>query len=341
MPLDFRSDTLTQPTPAMREAMMAAAVGDDVYGEDPSVNALEAKAAALFGMEAAMFAPSGTMCNQIAIRLHARPQEEVICERHAHIYLYEGGGIAAQAQASVCLLEGERGRLSARQIEEAIRPEDLHQPRSSLVALENTFNKGGGSCYSMESLEAISALCRARGLALHLDGARLFNALVATGQRAEDYGRLFDTISVCLSKGLGAPVGSLLLGSQAQMKQARRIRKMMGGGMRQAGFLAAAGLYALEHHVERLAEDHARAARLAKGLEALPWVAELLPPETNILVFRPDPARFSAAACLARLRKGGLLASDFGGGWLRLVTHLGHSDEDIEAALGVLRQAGA
>ena len=261
--VDLRSDTVTRPTPAMLAAMAAATVGDDVYEEDPTVRRLEEMAAARFGLEAGLFCPSGTMTNQIAIKAHTEPLSEVICEQTAHVYLWEVGGIAFHSSASVALLAGNRGRLTAEQVEAAIRPQNIHYPTTRLVCLENTHNRGGGSCYNWDDMAAISDVAKRHGLARHLDGARVFNALVATGQRSEDYAQLFDSISVCLSKGLGAPVGSVMLGSAAFIQKTKRIRKVMGGGMRQAGYLAAAGIYALENNVERLADDHRRASRLA------------------------------------------------------------------------------
>ena len=333
--VDLRSDTLTRPTPAMLEAMFAAAVGDDVYEEDPTVRRLEETAAARFGLEAGLFCPSGTMTNQIAIKAHTEPLSEVICEQTAHVYLWEVGGIAFHSGASVALLPGQRGRLTAAQVEAAIRPENVHDPTTRLVCLENTHNRGGGSCYAWEDLVAISDVAKQHGLARHLDGARIFNALVATGQRGEDYGQVFDSISVCLSKGLGAPVGSVLLGSAAFIHKCKRIRKVMGGGWRQAGYLAAAGLYALEHHVARLADDHARATRLAEALRLQPYVAEVLNPETNLVIFRLHDAQ-PAAGFLAHLEREGIRASSFGPQWIRFVTHLDVDDAmvaRIEAAL--------
>ena len=329
--IDLRSDTVTKPTPAMLAAMQAAPVGDDVYEEDPTVRQLEESLAARFGMEAGLFCPSGTMTNQLAIMAHCGPVSEVICEATAHVYLWEVGGIMHHARASVALLPGERGRLTAAQVEGAIRPlGNVHYPTTRLVCLENTHNRGGGSCYEWADLEAIAALTKAKGLALHLDGARIFNALVATGQRSEDYGRLFDSISVCLSKGLGAPVGSVLLGSRELIGACRRLRKLFGGGWRQAGYLAAAGLYALENNVERLADDHARAARLAEVLRPLPYVAEILEPQTNLLIFRLDESQLTVADFLAQLEAQGIRASGFGGSWVRFVTHLDVSEADVE-----------
>ncbi|MEZ0539794.1 threonine aldolase family protein [Fibrella arboris] len=327
--IDLRSDTVTRPTPAMLAAMMAAPVGDDVFGEDPTVNALEQQAARLFGMEAALFCPSGTMTNQLAIRTHVRPGDEVICDQVSHVYLYEGGGIAVNALASVALLAGERGKLTPALIAPAINnPADVHRPISRLVSLENTVNKGGGCYYTLPELAAIRQLCDEHGLALHLDGARLFNALVETGDAPEAYGRLFDSISICLSKGLGCPVGSLLIGSGTFIAQARRFRKLMGGGWRQAGFLAAAGMYALDHHIERLKIDHARARQIGQVLAAQPDVAEVLPVDTNIVIVRLVDG-LTNTDYLARLKEQGILAVSFGPQLVRFVTHLDLTDEDI------------
>ncbi|MBJ6111713.1 aminotransferase class I/II-fold pyridoxal phosphate-dependent enzyme [Hymenobacter sp. BT523] len=336
--VDLRSDTVTRPTPAMLEAMFAAPVGDDVYEEDPTVRRLEEMAAARFGLEAGLFCPSGTMTNQIAIKAHTEPLSEVICEQTSHIYLWEVGGIAFHSGASVALLPGQRGRVTAAQVEAAIRPENVHYPTTSLISLENTHNRGGGTCYSLEDLRAISDVATRHGIARHLDGARIFNALVATGQRSEDYGQLFDSISVCLSKGMGTPVGSVLLGSAAFIKKCKRIRKVMGGGWRQAGYLAAAGIYALENNVARLADDHRRAARLAAVLQAQPYVAEVLAPETNLVIFRLHESQ-PAPEFLAALERQGIRASSFGPQWIRFVTHLDVDDAmlaRVEAALGAL-----
>ncbi|MFK7922668.1 MAG: low specificity L-threonine aldolase [Bacteroidia bacterium] len=336
MTIDLRSDTLTLPTAEMKAAMMDAPLGDDVWGEDPSVNALQDKMAELFGVSAALFCPSGTMCNQIAIKLSTRPQDQVICDETAHIYLYEGGGIAANSLASVKLLQGDRGRLDVDMVRAAVNPRDQHFPRSSLVALENTSNKGGGSCYKLSQIANISMFCREQGLRLHLDGARLFNALVATGDSPREYGKYFDSISICLSKGLGAPVGSVLLLREEERFDAMRIRKLMGGGMRQAGMLAAAGMYALDHHVERLAEDHAHAAIIGKILADCNWVLDVLPVETNIICFQPNPEHFDVDQVLFRLREKNILAAPFGEGYIRFVTHLNVSGEMIERLGGAL-----
>ncbi|MBF9237260.1 low-specificity L-threonine aldolase [Hymenobacter sp. BT683] len=335
--IDLRSDTVTRPTPAMLAAMMAAPVGDDVYEEDPTVRRLEEAAAARFGLEAGLFCPSGTMTNQIAIKAHTEPLSEVICEQTAHVYLWEVGGIAFHSGASVALLAGNRGRLTAAQVEAAIRPENIHYPTTRLVSLENTHNRGGGSCYSWDDLVAISEVAKRHGLARHLDGARIFNALVATGQRSEDYGQVFDSISVCLSKGLGAPVGSVLLGSADFIKKTKRIRKVMGGGMRQAGYIAAAGLYALENNVARLADDHRRATRLAETLRQQPYVAEVLNPETNLVIFRLQDSQ-PAAEFLQGLEQQGIRASSFGPQWIRFVTHLDVDDAGLARVEEALQQ---
>ena len=323
--IDLRSDTVTRPTPAMLEAMFQARVGDDVYEEDPTVAALEQETADRFGLEAGLFCPSGTMTNQIAIKAHTEPLSEVICEQTSHIYLWEVGGIAFHSGASVALLPGNRGRLTAAQVEAAIRPQNVHYPTTSLISLENTHNRGGGSCYELAEIGAIAEVAQRHRIPLHLDGARIFNALVATGQDAREYGRLFDTISVCLSKGLGAPVGSVLLGSKAFVQKTKRIRKVMGGGMRQAGYLAAAGLYALHHNVERLADDHRRARQLGATLAARPYVAEVLPVETNLVIFRLHDTT-PADDFLAHLEQQGIKASSFGPQMIRFVTHLDVDD---------------
>lgn len=326
--LDLRSDTLTKPSPGMIEAMYTAPLGDDVFGEDPTVNALEEKIAALFGMEAALFCPSGTMTNQIAIRLHTGPQKEVICHQYSHIYLYEGGGIMANSMASVKLLTGDLGKINASQVAESINPDDVHAPETSLVSLENTMNKGGGSIYTLEEIKPIHALCKEKGIKIHLDGARLFNALVETGESPADWGAKFDTISICLSKGLGCPIGSVLLGTKADIKRARKVRKVFGGGMRQAGFLAAACIYALDHQVERLKEDHHRARLLGEFLVQAPHVAEVLPVATNIVIARLEG--ISPETYLQQLAAKGILGVKFGKDLVRFVTHLDFGDAHLE-----------
>ena len=333
--IDLRSDTVTRPTPGMLEAMMTAAVGDDVLGDDPTVNGLQEKAADLFGMEAALFCPSGTMTNQIAINVHTRPGDEVICHSQAHIYVYEGGGIMANSGASVRLLGTPDGLMDAREVEAAIAPDDIHAARTRLVALENTSNRCGGTCLEFSSVQAIGEVAKRHGLAFHLDGARLFNALAETEQTTRDYGATFDSISICLSKGLGCPVGSLLLGSRDFIDEARRVRKRFGGGWRQAGFLAAAGSYALEYHVERLSEDHAKARLLGNCLADQAWVAEVLPVQTNIAVFTlADPSL--ETAFLSALQDMGVLAIKLGQGKLRMVTHLDVSMEEIGQVCDVI-----
>jgi len=335
--IDLRSDTVTRPTPGMLDAMMHARVGDDVFEEDPTVLELEDKAAARFGKEAALFCPSGTMTNQIAIKLLTQPQQEVICDKAAHIYLYEGGGIAFNSGLSVRLLDGDRGRINAADVAENINPDNVHHPVTSLVSVENTSNKGGGSCYRMEEIAAIAKLCRQHRIALHLDGARIFNALAATGQAPATMGSHFDTISVCLSKGLGAPVGSLLITSADNIKKARRIRKVFGGGMRQVGFLAAAGIFALDHHVERLSEDHVRAAELGKVLSGLSFVDEVFPVETNICVFRINE-RLPSSAFIEALKAKNILVVSFGKQLVRMVTHLDFNDDMLVKTTAELKQ---
>lgn len=335
MLIDYRSDTVTRPTPGMHEAMMKAPLGDDVFGEDPSINALEQQCASLFGMEAALFCPSGTMTNQIAIKCHTQPGDEVICDESAHIYQYEGGGIAFNAGASVKLLTGNRGRITAAQVREGINADDVHKARTSLVCLENTSNRGGGSCYDFTEMEAIGQVCKEAGLPFHLDGARLWNALVAKGETPAQYGQLFDSISICFSKSLGCPVGSVLLGEKAFIRKARRIRKVFGGGMRQAGMLAAAGLYALEHHINRLSIDHTHAQALASCLQQRPFVKELLPVETNIIIFELHPGQ-PAPALVQQLREKDILAYAIAPNRVRLVVHLDITPAMIDHTITIL-----
>jgi threonine aldolase len=336
--IDIRSDTVTQPTREMLAAMLQAQVGDDVFGEDPTVNALQEKAAELFGKEAALFCPSGTMSNQIGIKIHTQPGDEVICDELAHVYLYEGGGIAANSGASVRLLRGNRGRFTAEQVRENInRRDDSHLPWTRVVAIENTVNKGGGCCWDLREIARIRAVCGENDMAMHLDGARLFNALVARNESPRDYGRVFDTLSVCLSKGLGAPAGSLLLGSRQLLAKAHRQRKVLGGGMRQAGYLAAAGLFALEHNVERLREDHAKARVLETELRALPYVAEVLPVETNIVIFTLAEG-IAIERFLQQLQHQRVRASSIGPRTVRFVFHLDVSDAQLEELLQALRR---
>lgn len=336
-PIDFRSDTVTQPTEAMRAAMFSAPLGDDVYGEDPTVNELQQFAADYFGMEAALFCASGTQTNQIAINVHVKPGGEVICHEESHIYKYEGGGIAKNSGASVRLLTGNRGRLTAEDIGQWIMPDDVHFPVTQLISLEDTANRGGGAVYDFEEIKRISQLAKQHDLPLHLDGARLFNALRVNGIAPKEYASHFDSISICLSKGLGAPVGSLLLGKSDFIHKARRVRKVMGGGMRQAGFLAAAGLHALKHHVERLDEDHRHALRLGDALATRSWVKNLVPVETNIVVIEllhpADRDRF-----IARFAEEQIRVSAFGPGMIRLVTHLDCSPAQIDHVIDVINR---
>jgi threonine aldolase len=333
--IDLRSDTVTRPTPAMLEAMTAAPVGDDVLGDDPTVIRLQEQAADLFGMEAALFCASGTMTNQIAIKVHTRPGEEVICHKQSHIYWYEGGGIMANSGASVRLVGSADGLMDPVEVEAAINPDDPHAARSCLVALENTSNRCGGTCFDFPAIEAIGEVTRRSKLGFHLDGARLFNALVETGQATRDYGAVFNSISICLSKGLGCPVGSLLLGNRDFIHESSRVRKRFGGGWRQAGFLAAAGIYALENHVERLVEDHAMARKLGQCLSAQPYVASVAPVQTNIVVFELVNPALETAFVDALLERG-VLAISLGHGKLRMVTHLDLTMDQIDRVCNIL-----
>jgi len=311
----------------MLKAMFAAQVGDDVLGDDPTVNALEAKAADMFGMEAALFCASGTMANQIAIKAHTQPGDEVICHKLSHVYYYEGGGIAMNSGASVCLLEGDQGRITAAGVTAHINPsDDPHRPLTRLVSVENTMNKGGGSIYDFNDLKEIGKVCKENRLKYHLDGARLFNALVETNETPADYGELFDSISICISKGLGAPVGSVLIGNKDFIRKARRIRKVFGGGMRQAGYLAAACIYALDHHVERLREDHRRAKQLESLLLSLPYVDSVMPVQTNLVFFSLKP-EMPSKDFLQKLRANDIHAMALAPQQIRFVTHLDITDD--------------
>jgi len=332
--INLISDTVTQPSQDMRHTMLSAEVGDDVFASDPTVNKLQAQAAKMFGMEAALYCPSGTMTNQIAIKCHTQPLDEMICDHYSHVYQYETGGYAFNSGIAVNLLKGTNGKITASQIKAAIKQDYDWLPKSSLVVLENSCNKGGGSYYTLDEIAPITQLCQDKGLSLHLDGARLFNVLVETKESTEDVGRHFDSISICLSKGLGAPVGSLLIGSKSMIKQARRYRKVMGGGMRQAGILAAAGIYALEHNIERLAEDNARAKELGKCLSKAAWVSTVEPVGTNIVIFHL--AEMPAAVVLSKLEDKGILATAFGPQTIRLVTHMDYSSEDHKHVINTL-----
>ncbi len=334
MIVDLRSDTVTKPTAGMMEAMFNAKVGDDVFGEDETVNELERKAAAMFGMEAGIFCPSGTMTNQIAIKCFTQPLDELIADQTSHVYRYEGGGIAFNSGVSTRLLNGYRGIITTEMIEPEINADNVHHPHTSLVVLENTVNKGGGSCYTLEQIKPIAELCKTKGLILHLDGARIFNALTHTGDKAVDYGKYFNGISVCLSKGLGTPVGSVFLADKETIKYARRIRKVFGGGWRQAGFLAAAGIYAFDHHVERLKIDHAHTQILADELANCGWVANVLPAETNIVLFDTvEPA----SVILQKLEANGIKALSTDKHRIRFVLHLDVHPEQVEYVVDVLK----
>lgn len=335
MLIDYRSDTVTKPTKGMMEAMMNAAVGDDVFGEDPSINELEILAANMFGMEASLFCPSGTMTNQIAIKCHTQPGDEVICDESAHVYQYEAGGIAFNSGSSVKLLTGDRGRISAGQVKIAINPDDNHKAHTSLVCVENTSNRGGGSCYDFSEILNIRKVCAENNLKFHLDGARLFNALVEKNETPRQYGGVFDSISICLSKSLGCPVGSLLLGKKDFIKKARRVRKVFGGGMRQGGFLAAAGIYALQNHVERLKDDHVRAKQIGCALRKKSFVKLLLPVETNIIIIELDNS-MSAPAFVEKMKEENIIAYAIAPNRVRFVVHLDITGGMIEKTIEVV-----
>ena len=336
MIVDLRSDTFTKPTKAMLEAMMSTEVGDDVFGEDPTINTLEFKAAEMFGKEAALFCPSGTMTNQIGVRVNTEPQDEVVCDYRSHVYQYEGGGMMLNSGVSVRLLEGDRGRITADMVTSSINPDDVHKPVTKLVAIENTMNRGGGCFYDLEEIRRIRQVCDKNDLRMHLDGARLFNALVATGESPKDHGKLFDTISICLSKGLGAPVGSLLISSKEKIKKARRVRKVMGGGMRQAGYLAAAGIHALDNHVDRLKEDHQNARHIGEALATASFVKEIMPIDTNIIIATLSED-LETGHILSLLEQKGVLALPFGPGEIRMITHLDISNEMIDHTIDAIK----
>ena len=332
---DLRSDTFTKPSPAMLEAMFTAKVGDDVFGEDPSVNQLEAMSAEMFGMESAVFCPSGTMTNQIGIKVHTQPGDEVICEKLSHVYIYEGGGIAFNSSCQVKTIEGDRGRITADQVSESINPHDIHKAKTSLVSLENTANRGGGSCYEFADIQCIKEVCLQNNLNLHLDGARLWNAFVAKNETPKQYGEIFDSISICLSKGLGTPVGSLLLGNTGFIKQARRVRKVFGGGMRQAGYLAAAGIYALENNIERLELDHRHAKQIANALIKKEFAGKMMPVETNIIIFE-ILAPYTPKSFEEELAKFSILCMPISPTQVRMVTHLDVTPEMVKKLVSVI-----
>lgn len=335
--IDLRSDTVTQPTPEMLQAMFTAEVGDDVFEEDPTIIALEKKSALLFGMQAGLFVPSGTMANQIAIRLNTQLQDEIICDKLSHIYYYEAGGTFSNSGVSIRLIEGDRGRITANQVLENINDSsNIYSAVSSLVTIENTCNKGGGSFYSLDRVHEIAVVCKSNNLKLHIDGARIFNALVETNESPKDYGSCADTISFCLSKGLGAPVGSMILSSEDGIRKAKRIRKAFGGGMRQAGYLAAAGIYALDHHIGRLKQDHIRAKLIANALLECNWVNDVLPVETNIIVFKVNEG-IDEKKILLNLSLKRIKAVPFGPGTIRMVTHLDINDSMIDEIISAIR----
>lgn len=339
MKINLISDTVTKPSQGMLEAMMSAEVGDDVFKADPSVNLLEEKTAKLFGKEAALFFPSGTMANQTAIKLHTQPGEQLICDKYAHVYNYEGGGVSFNSSVSCKLVDGHQGMMSVEQVEAAINPPDFyHSPLTTLVCIENTTNKGGGACWDFEELKKIKEVCVAHGLAYHLDGARIWNALVAKSETPEQYGKLFDTISICFSKGLGCPVGSVLVGSKELIDKALRVRKILGGGMRQAGYLAAAAVYALDHNIERLANDHQKALEIGQVLEGLHYIKKVEPIETNIIIFEIDGIAMTESDFVDQLAKNGISIIGMGQGKLRIVTHMDYTDTMHEFLLTTLKK---
>lgn len=338
MTIDLRSDTVTKPTPGMLQAIMNAQVGDDVYKEDPTVNLLEERLAAMFGKPSALFFPTGSMANQAAIKLHTQPGEQLICDKWAHVYNYEGGGASFNSGVSCKLVDGHRGMITARQVEENINPPDFyHSPLTSLVCLENTTNKGGGACYDFDEILKIRDVCNRHKLGFHLDGARLFNALIAKGETPKQYGEVFDTISICLSKGLGTPMGSVLIGDEEVMKNAMRVRKVLGGGMRQIGYMAAAGLFALDNHIERLVEDHQKAKEIGQTLKTQPYINEVEPVETNIVIFYLKSG-FNETEFLKKLNDKGVRISAMGQGKLRIVTHLDYTDAMHTILLKILKE---
>ena len=337
MEINLISDTVTRPSKEMLAAMMQAKVGDDVFGDDPTVNELQDKIASLFGMEAALFFPSGTMANQVAIKLHTQPGDKLYCDKYAHVYNFEGGGVAFNSGVTCSLIDGKRGMFTVEELEKAITPKDnIHLSLSSLVCIENTTNKGGGACWDFDELKKIKEVCTKNELAFHLDGARLFNALVEKNETPQQYGELFDTVSICLSKGLGAPVGSLLIGTKEHMTKALRIRKLLGGGMRQAGYLAAAAIYALDKNVERLAEDHKKAKELSAVLNECSFVVNVEPVETNIVIFYLKEG-IDEDEFLNNMKQNNILMVSMGDGKLRMVTHLDYSNEMHSKCIQILK----
>ena len=335
MTIDLRSDTVTKPSKGMLEAMMIANVGDDVFKEDPTVNELEARLARMFGKPRALFFPSGSMANQTAIKLHTQPGEQVICDKYAHIYNFEAGGASFNSGVSCKLIDGDRGMFTAEQVLEAINPSDFYYSQTSLVEIENTTNKGGGACWDFEEIKKIRKVCNENQLGFHLDGARLWNGLVAKNETTEQYG-IFDTISVCLSKGLGCPIGSVLIGDENIMKDAIRYRKVFGGNMRQVGFLAAAGLYALDNNIMRLKEDHQKAKEIGEILSELPFIKKVEPVETNIIIFELNKD-IDEKTFLKNLKGKDIHIIGMGSGKLRIVTHLDYTNEMHDKFLTVLK----
>ena len=315
--------------------MFRAEVGDDVFGEDPTVNRLEALAADMFGMEASLFCPSGTMTNQIAIKCHTRPGDEVICDNQSHVYIYEGGGIAFNSGCQVRPIEGDRGRINAKQVKDSINPDDLHKAITRLVSVENTANRGGGSCYQLTELQNIKEVCLENNLLFHLDGARIFNAIVENKEDPKDYGLLFDSISVCLSKGLGAPVGSVLLGKREFIGKARRVRKVFGGGMRQAGYLAAAGIFALQNNIERLHIDHLYAKQMAEALLKKSFTGKMMPVETNIIIFEVRE-NYTAKSLAEALKTHDILVIAISPTQVRMVFHLDITEKMVMETIRVI-----
>lgn len=320
----------------MLEAMFKAPVGDDVFGEDPTMTKLETMVADMFGMDAALFCPSGSMTNQIAIKCHTQPGEEVICDNLSHIYIYEGGGIAFNSSCQVRALNGDLGRLKAAQIKEAINPDDIHRPSTRLVCLENTANRGGGTCYNFNDIQLIKEVCLNNNLRIHLDGARIWNAMAVTGEIPTQYGAIFDSISICLSKGLGAPVGSVLIGNKAFIHQAKRIRKVFGGGMRQVGYLAAAGIYGLENNIKRLKEDHVHIKQIANALQQKDFIGEIIPPQTNILIFEVK-GKYDPKSFVGYLQKHSILCFPISPTQVRMVTHLDITPEMVEQLVKIIQ----
>ena len=338
MQVNLISDTVTRPSKAMLEQMMKAPVGDDVFKEDPSVNALEAKVAKLFGKEAALLFPSGTMANQTAIKLHTNPGDQLICDHYAHVFNYEGGGVSFNSGVSCATIVGERGRITAEQIQARINPKDFyHSPKTALVVLENTTNKGGGACYDPEEIKRIAALCQKENLSLHLDGARIWNAMIATKTTPAFYGEHFDTISVCFSKGLGAPIGSALIGSKEMIDQALRVRKILGGGMRQAGYLAEAASYAIDHHWQETAQDHVKARELGAAVMAIDGVRYLAPVDTNIVIFELASSQLEDEF-MAYMTQSGIQLISMGSGKLRFVTHRDYTNDQHSYVLSCIQQ---